>query len=164
MAVEYASDVEHQSTETHTSQETAARYLRTELRWMNLERRDVVCVANAGIHDQKLCGGLGSEDACRDVYEANVRTYLALLLDAACGHLVWISITSVGDQPKWPQRNARSATWNGVVRELLAADHPDDASFVDVWNATLLDAIRNGNIHFEPEYYAGLGRLFSSLM
>jgi len=162
LSVEYAADVEHQSTETNTSQETAARYLREELYWMNLEREDAVCVVNPGLHDQKYCHGM-DEGACLGAYQRNVRSYLALL-DSACGNLIWISISSVRGDAIHPQRNPRSEAWNAMVKKTLAAEYPDISFFVDVWNATLHDAVRDGNIHFRSVYYKDLGRLFSSLM
>ena len=68
LAVEYGSDVEHQSTITNTSQESAVHYMQWQLDEMLLTREDAVCVVNTGIHDQKLCPQPNNEDTCLDVY------------------------------------------------------------------------------------------------
>ena len=94
LAVEYGSDVEHQSTITNTSQESAVHYMKWQLDNLLLTKDDSICVVNTGIHDQKLCPGLKNEDTCLNVYISNVRSYLKLL-NTTCGHILWVSITSV---------------------------------------------------------------------
>jgi hypothetical protein len=162
LAVEYASDVEHQSTITNTSQESAVVYMKRQLDNLFLTRDDSVCVVNAGIHDQKLCPDLVNEETCLGVYIHNVKTYIQLLR-TVCGHVLWISISSVRGDKIHPQDNSRSLLWNQRVNETLQENYAHNSYFIDVWNASLY-GVRNSNIHFEPEYYSQLAFLFSSLM
>ena len=158
LPVEYASDVEHQSLHTNTSQESATYYLQNELEMLGLTKNDSVCVANTGIHDQKIGRGI-------QVYLNNVASYLKQL-DTICGYIVWLSITSVRGDYNHPQKNSVSIEWNRGVKEmLLSLDrlYPNKFFFLDVWNASS-HAIHNSNIHFEPEYYVKLAELFASLM
>jgi hypothetical protein len=164
--VEFASDVEHQSTITNTSQESAVVYMERHLDNLFLTRDDSVCVVNvnAGVHDQVLCPDLVNEKTCSDVYIHNIKTYLQLLR-TACGHILWISIASVRGDKQRPQVNSRSLLWNQNqrVNETLQENYADNSYFIDVWNA-LLHGVRKDNVHFEPEYYSQLAFLFSSLM
>ena len=162
ISVEYASDVEHQSSITNTSQESAVHYMKWQLDNLLMPKDDAVCVVNTGIHDQRLCPGLQNEDTCRDVYVTNVKSYLHLL-NSTCGYILWISITSVRGDGRQPQLNSRSIDWNERINETLASEYLSNSYFIDVWNASL-HGIRNSNIHFEPPYYQSLGKLFTSLM
>lgn len=162
LVVDFASDVEQQSLNTSTSQETVTLYISRQLEMLNLTKIDSVCVANAGLHDQKLCS-LGKESFCREAYIANVQSYLKLL-ETICGSIIWISISSVrGDESK-PQRNDRSIEWNVMVKANLAGSYANNTFFfLDVWNVSS-NAVHNDNIHFTNEYYQRLGSLFSRLM
>ena len=162
LSVEYASDVEHQSLITNTSQQSAIHYMKWQLDNLLMPKDDAVCVVNTGLHDQRLCPGLQNEDTCRDVYVTNVKSYLRLL-NSTCGCILWISITSVRGDGRQPQLNSRSIDWNERINETLASEYPHTSYFIDVWNASL-HGIRNSNIHFEPAYYQLLGKLFTSLM
>ena len=122
---------------------------------LGLKKKDSVCVANTGIHDQKIGRGI-------QVYLNNVASYLKQL-DTICGYIVWLSITSVRGDTNHPQKNSVSIEWNRGVKEMLPRLYPNKSFFLDVWNASS-HAIHNSNIHFEPEYYAKLAELFASLM
>ena len=163
LGVEYASDVEHPSTITNTSQESAVHYMKNQLSDLYLTREDAVCVVNTGVHDQRLCPGLGNEETCMNVYLRNVERYV-YLLNSTCGNILWISITSVRGDANRPQNNSRSILWNQGVNTTLETDYADSSHFfIDVWNASL-HADRNDNIHFLPVYYEKLASLFASLM
>ena len=162
LAIEFASDVEHQSTTTNTSQESGVHYMKKQLANLFLTKEDSVCVVNPGLHDQKLCPDLPSEEACFDVYTNNVKYYLKQL-NTTCGHIIWLSITSVRGDENRPQLNSRMVLWNRMINETMAKEYPHNSFFVDVWNASH-HYIRNGNVHFEQEYYIRLASLFSNLM
>ncbi len=160
LVVEFASDVEQQTPYGNTTQETALFYVKLQLGVNGLTREDSVCVVNTGVHDQQLCEGK-SDAECLDMYATNVRWYLGVLRQG-CGSVIWISTTSVAGDPKYPQTNESLLEWNRVVNEELVPSY-SEAFYVDVWNLSATSP-RDGNIHFQPEYYDTLGNLFIGLM
>jgi len=160
LAVEFASDVEQQTPYGNTTQETATFYVKLQLGVNGLTREDSVCVVNTGVHDQILCKEK-SDATCLDMYSTNVRWHLSILRQG-CGSIIWISTTSVAGDPKYPQTNKSLLEWNRVVNEKLVPSY-SEAFYVDVWNLSATSP-RNGNIHFQPEYYDTLGSLFTGLM
>ena len=137
-------------------------YMKHYLEERRHSREDAVCVVNVGIHDQKLCPGLKSEDACLEVYTNNVGSHLKLL-NTTCGQILWLATTSTMDKPRQPQLNSRAIIWNRRVNEMMASEYPDNGYYIDVWNASQ-QATHRDNVHFVSSYYQQLGRLFSSLM
>ena len=160
LVVDFASDVEQQTTYTRTTQETATLHVANQLQLRSLTNDDSVCVVNSGLHDMMLCIGRSNKQ-CEDIYITNVDTYLSLLGNV-CGSIVWIATTPVKGDPRFAQENSNMKKWNGMVNELIAQKY-HNAYFVNIWDVaeqhTHID-----NAHFTPEYYDRLGNLFSSLM
>jgi len=153
MVIEYASDVEHQTPHTNTTQETAVLYLQNQ----NVSIHDNVCVANNGIHDQNACW---NRDEC--LYLDNVKTYFQLL-DSVCGSIVWIGLSSVGGDTRHSQRDEQGLEWNREIAKLLATSYPQKAYFVDVWNLSLTSK-RRDNVHLQYDYYKTVSAILTSLM
>ena len=159
MQVPYAKSVEQQTDYTDTTQETAVMHIANQLQLRDLTYEDSVCVANSGLQDRKLC--YGKDDAwCSDIYYVNVKSYIELL-ENVCGSIIWISTTPVVSDD--PQTNFKIKTMNLKVKEILSGY--ENGYFVDIWDAASQHKYLPGDfVHFEPEYYAQLAKLFSSLM
>ena len=163
LVVEYAQDVENQTPETETTQETTALYLKKQLHDKNMTSNDNVCVLNTGIHDQNLCRNLTHLNECEDAYLQNVASYLKLL-DPVCGKFIWIGITPVRGDEEQAQRNNVSTSWNEGVRSLGSRLFPTKLFYIDVWN-TSSKFEHKDNVHFaDAAYYQGLAGLFTKLM
>ena len=159
LVVDFASDVEQQSVYTKSTQETVTLHVANQLQLRGLTHDDSVCVVNTGLHDERLCNGK-SDKRCIPEYSTNVKKYLNLLYKV-CGSIIWISTTPVQENPMFPQNNARAVEMNKLVNETMAKH--SNGYFVEISNAAS-QYNHVDNVHFEPEYYVGLGQLFSSLM
>jgi hypothetical protein len=165
LVVEFASDVEQQTSKTSTTQETVGSYLKRQLKHRKVSREDNVCVVNTGTHDQRLCVNHNTTSAwCDDMFLTNVETYLKIL-DTVCGNIIWISQASVRGDEDYPQRNDVSLRWNEGVKLLGERLFGSTNSFyyLDVW--TLSEHSKHtDNVHFQSTYYDTIGALFTELM
>jgi hypothetical protein len=168
LSVEYARDVEIQSTSHHTTQENFAHYLDTQWNTNDMVR-DLgrpVCVVSTGVHDAKL---LQIND---EVYLGNVRSYLRLLAQQ-CAHVVWLGNTSP-ETNNYAQKIERTQRWNLAVLDLLQNNDefwnndnnimsPSSSSFVDVFEAST--AVPHAdNIHMNHNWYDDLGTMFRKVV
>lgn len=155
--VEFASDVEQQTPETNTTQETVALYLKRNQK--EASRDDSVCVVNTGLHDQALC----SDTNTTCMYLENVKTYLTLL-DTVCGHIVWLGLSAVREDADRPQRSFSLLKWNkGVKKILQSSSFLETSFFVDIWEHSLT-SIHVDNVHFTESYYDPIAELFAGLV
>jgi len=92
--VEFARDVELQTADTRTTQETVAKYLKAS-------SRETIVFVNTGLHD---CAILDCNFA---IYEQNLESYLLLLTGIEHITVVWIQTNAVLGKPNFPQQNDR---------------------------------------------------------
>jgi hypothetical protein len=156
-SVEFARDVELQSTEFQTTQENWANYLQ---RAFNCNNNDItpkpVCVLQAGIHDAAV------PNISTAVYLQNVEWYLALFAPQ-CSHLVWLG----NGRPKtddYQQKQMQTFVWNHAVQQdILQAKLPMQSSYIDVYNASINYPMLD-NLHMADSWYMALGGMFVSIM
>jgi hypothetical protein len=156
-SVEFARDVELQSTEFQTTQENWAHYLH---RAFNSNNNDTtpkpVCVFQAGIHDAAV------PNISTAVYLQNVEWYLALFA-LQCSHLVWLG----NGRPKtddFLQKQKQTFIWNHAIQQdILQAKFPMQSSYIDVYNASINYPMLD-NLHMDYSWYSALGGMFVSIM
>jgi len=100
--VEFARDVELQTADTRTTQETVVKYLKAT-------SRETILFVNTGLHD---CAILDCNFA---VYERNLEYYLRLLTDIKHITVVWIQTNAVQGIPVFPQTNDRIDRMNQIA-------------------------------------------------
>ncbi|CAG2217231.1 unnamed protein product [Mytilus edulis] len=109
ISVEYARDVEIQSTIGNTTQEAVSLYFNSNF--------TNVCVVNSGFHDMVL-------PALTDrLYVKNVQFYVQQLVQT-CQNVIWISMTAVRGDKGFPQNNRRIHLWNRLMKEMLRNKFP----------------------------------------
>ncbi|CAG2205017.1 unnamed protein product [Mytilus edulis] len=109
ISVEYARDVEIQSTIGNTTQEAVSLYLNSSF--------TNVCVVNSGIHDMML-------PALTDqLYVQNVQFYVQHLVHT-CQNVIWISTTAVRGDKIFPQNNRRIQLWNRLIKGMIRDKFP----------------------------------------
>jgi len=154
IGVEFARDVEMQTDETNTTQESAAKYLHNQ----QCVRDPFICVVNTGLHDLIL-----TMDRNGVTYSENVAWYLGLL-QPCCNHLIWISMSATLDDKRFPQKNSVIELWNTKVQTLLQDEQYNKwTTVVDSYKVSMTWP-HEGNVHLNKEYYYELGKLFRTLM
>jgi hypothetical protein len=171
VSVEYARDVEIQSTTRRTTQENFVHYLATQ--WnvppMVRDLGRVVCVVNTGIHDWKI------PNITTEAYLKNVREYLRLLSEQ-CVHVVWVGNTSPQTDLN-VQKIDGTQRWNLGVLDLLRTITNGTSgggtesssvswpsySFIDVFEASR-KANYFDNIHMHPSWYDAFGAMFRNVV
>jgi hypothetical protein len=168
LSVEYARDVEVQSTSYRSTQEHFAKYL--EPRWNTPIAgvvRDLgrpVCVVSTGIHDAKI-PNINLND-----YISNVKDYIRLLT-GPCAHLVWLGNTSP-ETNDYVQTKEQTERWNQAVLDLLRSNDPlwnnnknmsVSSSFVGVFEASTV-VPHADNIHMNHGWYNTLGTMLMHLI
>ncbi|XP_063404450.1 uncharacterized protein LOC134687921 [Mytilus trossulus] len=109
ISVEYARDVEIQSTIGNTTQEVVSLYFNSNF--------TNVCVVNSGFHDMVL-------PALTDqLYVKNVQFYVQHLVQT-CQNVIWISTTAVRGDKGFPQNNRRIQLWNRLIKGMLRNKFP----------------------------------------
>jgi hypothetical protein len=146
-------DVEQQTTDASTKQETLAHYLGNQRVPIN----DTVCVVNAGFHDMAIYPSIST-----DLYVYNVDVYVGLL-EHSCGHIVWVGLSAVLGNKYKPQSNSLIKIWDNAVYQMLKRSHPE-VFFLSVFKKSAATAHAD-NIHLETEpYYNVLAGFFVDLM
>jgi len=140
--VEFANDVEVQTSSMKTTQDVVAAYLTEHIK--------DTCVVNAGIHDATLPGLTDSQ------YVQNVLRYVSLLR-AGCRRIIWLSISAVRghqrDYGRYTQRNTQLHDWNLAVKAQL----PSDVVYIDVFGASSSGKWQHhDNVHMTEQYYRDL--------
>jgi hypothetical protein len=152
-AIEFAMDVEQQTTNASTTQETLTHYLVNQRVPIN----DTVCVVNAGFHDMAIEPLISTE-----LYAHNVDVYVGLL-EQACGQIVWVGLSAILDNVIHQQSNSLIKIWNNAVYEMLKRSHPE-VFFFSVFNKSAASK-HTDIIHLEKgPYYNVLGAFFVDLM
>lgn len=100
--VEFAKDVELQTEDTRTTQETIAKYLKSST-------RETILLVNTGLHDCAF------QDFNFAVYEQNLASYLRLLTAIEHVKVVWIHTNAVLGIPVFPQQNDRIYRMNQLA-------------------------------------------------
>ena len=154
--IEFARDVELQSSKFRTTQENIIDWIYKN--WtVNIEtKREVtrpVCVVNTGVHDQGIAGITTAG------YMANIRWYFRLL-DPACVHIVWLHSTAPASD-NFPQHTDSLRKWNNEVANFLLNDDVlrEKSSVVDIFE-TSISWPHDDNVHMKVDWYYSLGGMF----
>ncbi|CAG2193881.1 unnamed protein product [Mytilus edulis] len=146
ITVEYARDVEIQSTIGNTTQEAVSLYLNSNL--------PNVCVVNSGIHDMVL-------PALTDQhYVKNVHFYVQHLVQT-CQNVIWICTTAVRGDKIFSQNNRRIQLWNILIKEMLRNKFPR-VGLMDFFSFSNSTKAHSDNVHLTPALYKFLARFFTS--
>jgi hypothetical protein len=146
-SVEFARDVEIQSTGGNTTQASIATFLSKKIATPG------VCVVNTGVHDMAI---INITDA---TYLENVEYYLRQL-EKVCGHFVWIQ-TSAPATNDYLQKIERVKVWNQNVLHLLTTSFNSTATVVDIFDASR-KAKHGDNVHLEIKFYRALAETLLS--
>jgi len=152
--VEFARDVELQSSDTRTTQETVVKYLKAT-------SRETILFVNTGLHD---CAIL---DCNFTVYEHNLKWYMQLLVDIKHITVVWIQTNAVQGMLAFPQKNDRIERMNQIAVGVC-----DDVGVVSIVNTFDMSkhewALQNlfvDNVHLLKErrlYYRTVGNIIGT--
>ena len=152
IAMEFAQDIELQTTEYLTTQENVATYIHKVWNTLDMveEYGKPLCVSSAGIHDVMI-KGIQESDYVRNV------EFMLKQLTAVCDHIIWLGNTS----PKtdlYEQTRSIMKAWDNAVRDLVASEPKffRSMSFVDVHDASLTWEHKD-NVHMNRESYQLLG-------
>ncbi|VDI31093.1 Hypothetical predicted protein [Mytilus galloprovincialis] len=145
ISVEYARDVEIQSTIGNTTQEAVSLYLNSSF--------TNVCVVNSGLHDMVL-------PALTDrLYVKNVQFYVQYLVQT-CQNVIWISLTAVRGDKTYPQTNRRIQLLNRLVKVLIREKFPK-VGFMDLFPLSNSTKAHRDNVHLTPALYKLLASFFT---
>jgi hypothetical protein len=114
LSVEFARDVEWQTSEYSTTQENLiSKYIADQWNSDDLvyEFGRPICVVRAGHHDVAV------PNITLEIYMENVNWYLELLLQQ-CDYVIWISSTAPAHD-EYAQKIEGTYVWNMAVLELL---------------------------------------------
>ncbi len=112
------------------------------------------CVVSVGLHDM-IIPALGAV-----AFADNVGNLLAVL-DAVCGRIVWVSISSTLNID--PQSNSKVAGWNDAVMRIVYRDFLDKVALVDVQHMSgksSMRGIRPLDLHSDNVHLLKNGALF----
>jgi len=168
MKIEFAKDVEVQSSLYKTTQENTAHYLREHFNspQMAMEWGKPICVIGTGFHDMILL--LKTDNFNQGRFVENVNWYLMIMKDE-CSHIIWLSNTAPSrENPRnWPQTMELTKAWNDGVRDMieLIPDLKEMMTYIDVYEATV-DYPHNADdhIHLIDAWYGEIGLWFSSII
>jgi hypothetical protein len=153
LGVEYARDVEMQTDDTKTTQESMALFLRRQ----RCIQYPFICVVNTGHHDMAILDPNGT------AYIENTARYFTLL-QPCCRHLIRIQSTSTLDEKDQPQKNSLIELWNGKVKALLREERFQNwTSIIDPYNISMTWP-HHDNVHLDESYYKALADLFVPLL
>ena len=157
--VEFARDVEMQSSEFGTTQENIAAFLDRTYNQPELVQDfgRPICVVNAGHHDATI------PNITKEKFLTNVEWYLNLLRPQ-CESIIWIASTAPMTDEFVQTLNLTKA-WNDGVRELLEQSSPvlrAKTAFVDGFESSRRFPHRD-NIHMGWEWYQRLATLIQDV-
>ncbi|CAC5392734.1 unnamed protein product [Mytilus coruscus] len=145
ISVEYARDVEIQSTTSNTTQEAVSLYFNSNF--------TNVCVVNSGFHDMVL-------PALTDrLYVKNVHFYVQHLVQT-CQNVIWISTTAVRGDKGFPQNNRRIQLWNRLIKEMLRNKFPK-VGFMDFFSISNSTKAHRDNVHLTAAVYKLIANFFT---
>ena len=162
LSVEFARDVELQTSEYATTQENLlSSYIASK--WnkpveLVFEFGRPNCVVSAGHHD------VGIPNITLSVYLQNVQRYLELLVQQ-CDYIVWISNNAPATN-LYEQTVDGTHAWNMAVLDLLLHSKGlmrTNVFFLDVFNASIPYA-KDDNIHMSPTWYIALASFIQNIM
>lgn len=150
-SIEFARDVEIQTTLARTSQETVSLYLEQTQHSL---QHPFTCVVSSGLHDMALDG------ITFGIIMQNMDWYLGLLR-RHCAHLVYLQMTATLNNPNFPQQEAGILQISGSMVELLSKNET-----MRNW-ATIMDPFELSknwthadNIHMDNDWYKRMGEMF----
>mmetsp|Transcript_45989 Transcript_45989/g.68448 ORF Transcript_45989/g.68448 Transcript_45989/m.68448 type:complete len:409 (-) Transcript_45989:334-1560(-) len=177
IGVEFARDVEIQSSRYRTTQENIAAFLRNEYNQESLveDWGRPICVINTGHHDVMI------PNITKSRYVENVRWYLQLMAPQ-CSHIFWLETTSPRGDSEYIQSRNRTKAWNQGVKQMLSEEtqsiilanmdqeqHQEEpqgrpllrskVAYVEVFDASV-SYPHNDNIHMDPSWYRSLADMF----
>ena len=153
LGVEYARDVEMQTDDTNTTQESMALFLQRQ----KCIQHPFICVVNTGHHDMAILDPNGT------TFIENTARYFTLL-QPCCRHLIRIQSTSTRNEQDQPQKNSLIELWNGKVISLLQEKRFQNwTSIVDPYNISMTWSHQD-NVHLSQNYYKALANLFVPLL
>mmetsp|Transcript_128021 Transcript_128021/g.190753 ORF Transcript_128021/g.190753 Transcript_128021/m.190753 type:complete len:410 (-) Transcript_128021:95-1324(-) len=160
VSVEFARDVEVQSTLHKTTQGNFAQWLNDTWNTPFLIRElggRPICVISTGIHDAAIV------NITTGTYFENVNDYLNFMV-VQCSHIIWLSNTSPASDD-YAQQISTTQEWNLGVLDLLRKSHhfSSKSSFVDVYEASRT-AHHDDNIHMGRHWYGSLGTMFTKVI
>ncbi|XP_052084424.1 uncharacterized protein LOC127721669 [Mytilus californianus] len=145
ISVEYARDVEIQSTTSNSTQGAVSLYLNSNF--------TNVCVVNSGLHDMIL-------PALTDRhYVKNVHFYVQHLVQT-CQNVIWISTTAVRGDKGFPQNNRRIHRWNRLIKDMVRNKFPN-VGFMDMFPITNSTKAHTDNVHLTESVYKLIARYFT---
>ena len=162
-SLEFAKDVELQSSFYKTSQENVVHFVSRT--WnapqMLSDFGKPVCVVATGLHDINL-GNLTQTQFLK-----NVRWYLGLLRKT-CDHIIWLTnIAPLAKLGRYAQTKSKVRLWNEGVEDLLSKPEyiSNNFSVMDVFNASLDWPHKNedDNLHMDTAWYRHLAGFFVTL-
>jgi hypothetical protein len=150
MPVEFARDVEMQSSEASTTQGSLAAMLTNIEKKYGLEYAYDACVVNTGLHD--------IVSTVTDLkFTDNVEWYVTKILKPHCMHVLWIDITEP-KQDSFAQKAYTVSKWNVMVAERLSRNGGEDGISVLRFSDKSRDAAYEDNIHIQHGWYRHLSR------
>lgn len=149
--MEFAKDVEIQTTELGTTQKNLVAYIDRVWNTPHMLREwgQPVCVISAGIHDA------GIKNITTWSYLQNVQE---LLIDfgGVCQHIVWLGNSAPKGNPIHPQRFDLMKDWDEKVKSMVEGKFRTNVTFVDVFDASA-GYPHMDNVHMENSWYQQLG-------
>jgi len=141
IAVEFARDVEMQTTVGKTTQESLSYFLGKH------EQHDI-CIVNTGMHDMAI------RNITDQTFVQNMGWYFNIL-KRNCQKIVWIELTDVATQTYF-QTTPRLKKWNDMIFEKTK-------EFDYVWVVRLFDASKSikhlDNAHMHSSWYSALNKM-----
>merc|ERR1712166_69814 len=162
-SVEFARDVEIQTTVANSTQEALAFWAKHQSS-SALQGKLFVCVVNAGLHDQRVSTLAEPPDTSllySKVYLANVGWYLRLL-QPVCIHVIWVTTTAPQGEKNW-QRTNTTMHWNNAVANLVLHEFPHSVTILDHFDASK-SWPHVDNVHLSTSFYQQLAALFTALI
>lgn len=162
LSVEFARDVELQTSEYSTTQENLIpKYIANQ--WnkpieLVYDFGRPICLVSTGHHDVSV------PNMTLAIYLENVHWYLELLVQQ-CDYIVWISNNAPATND-YEQTIDGTYEWNMAVFDLLLhSDGPirTNVFFLDVFNASITYA-KDDNIHMSPLWYKALASFLQTIM
>ena len=140
--IEFAKDVEMQTTKSFTSQEMIAEYL-------SAQPALDVCIVSTGMHDMAI------SNMTDDSYVDNVKWYLTLL-HPHCIKIIFIGQNAVKNDPKYPQWNSRIHKWDIMLASMIRK--LDFVVYVSIFDVSK-NVLHLDNTHLHPTFYMKLKKM-----
>jgi hypothetical protein len=159
-AVEFARDVELQSTLFKSTQENWLLHYINKT-WNSPDAIEEfgrpVCVVSAGIHDCTV------HDITTEIYLQNVQWYLGIVFQQ-CDYVIWVA-NNCPLRDEYKQTKALMHHWNVAVQEVLLSTpfFRQNSFFLDVFESSI-NYPHEDNMHMKWSWYGLLASFFRSLM